>query len=125
MWIASCTKLMTAVACLQCVERGLLDLEDDISTILPDWNQRFILLGFDATGQPKLEKAVGKLTLRMLLSHQSGFGYPLENSELQKFIEYERLNGRCQSELVVCVKILFASAPNELPIYIDNHNTML
>lgn len=30
-WIASCTKLVTAIACLQLVEQGKLKLDDDAS----------------------------------------------------------------------------------------------
>ena len=35
MWIASCTKLLTTIVALQCVERGLLALDADVSPILP------------------------------------------------------------------------------------------
>lgn len=34
--IASCTKLLTAIAVLQCVEDGLFTLDEDISRLLPD-----------------------------------------------------------------------------------------
>ena len=33
---SSCTKLMTAIAILQCVERGLFDLDEDVARILPE-----------------------------------------------------------------------------------------
>lgn len=33
--MASCIKLMTAIAVLQCVERGHFDLDEDIARILP------------------------------------------------------------------------------------------
>ena len=34
--MASCTKLMTAISVLQCVERGLFDLDEDVARILPE-----------------------------------------------------------------------------------------
>ena len=33
--LASATKLVTCVAAMQCVERGLINLDDDITTVLP------------------------------------------------------------------------------------------
>ena len=36
MWIASCTKLLTSLAALQCVERGLLKPDGDISEVRGD-----------------------------------------------------------------------------------------
>lgn len=35
-WIASCSKLLIAIACLQLVERGQLSLEDSIAKFLPE-----------------------------------------------------------------------------------------
>lgn len=75
-WIASCTKLMTTVAVLQCVERGLLSLQDDVSTILHEWTSPEILTGFDdETGRPIMKKATKKMTLSHLLTHSSGMGF--------------------------------------------------
>ncbi|KAL1898908.1 hypothetical protein Sste5346_003319 [Sporothrix stenoceras] len=104
MWVASCTKLMTAIAALQCVEKGLLTLDDDISTVLPEWKKedRTILRGFDeATGAPKLEAAQGKVSLRTLLTHSSGLGYAFMNESMHKYIKYKVANGwKIESELL-------------------------
>ena len=95
MWIASCTKLMTSIAVLQCVEKGLLDLDEDISAILPEWKDPNILRGFDeATGKPILEKAKEKVTLRKMLSHQSGMGFPMIHRQLQQFIKHQKATGK-------------------------------
>ena len=52
-WLLSATKLMTAVAALQCVERGLILLDEDITRVLPEWKDPFILEGFDkGSGKP-------------------------------------------------------------------------
>ncbi|ERT03317.1 hypothetical protein HMPREF1624_01628 [Sporothrix schenckii ATCC 58251] len=91
MWVASCTKLMTAIAALQCVEKGLLMLDDDISLVLPEWKEaRNILRGFDdATGAPLLEPTTGPITLRMLLTQCSGLAYAFMNESFQKYIKYQ------------------------------------
>ena len=65
-WIASCTKLMTSIAALQCVERGLLKLDDDVSGILPEFEGIEVLTGFDAAGQPVLRRAERRVTLRYI-----------------------------------------------------------
>ena len=57
MWFASCTKLFTTIAALQCVERELLDLDGDITEILPEFKGVQILTGFD--GQGLLRSKVG------------------------------------------------------------------
>ena len=65
MWIASCTKLMTCIAVMQCVESGKLALDDDVSTILPEVKKMDILTGFDEeTGKPTYTKAKNAITLR-------------------------------------------------------------
>lgn len=63
--MASCTKLMTSIAALQCVERGQIGLDDDVSTVLVELKDIQILTGFDeATGEPIFKAAENKITLR-------------------------------------------------------------
>lgn len=65
MLIASCTKLMTSIAAMQCVERGLVALETDVAGILSDLAAQGIITGFDeATGEPIINKRQNKITLR-------------------------------------------------------------
>jgi CubicO group peptidase (beta-lactamase class C family) len=85
MWIASCTKLVTTIAALQCVERGLLDLDADVSSILPELKDMDIITGFDADEKPTYVKAQHQMTLRMLLTHSAGLGYDLFNPTIQKW----------------------------------------
>jgi CubicO group peptidase (beta-lactamase class C family) len=51
---------------MQCVERGLIKLDDDITTVLPEWKDAVILTGFDENndGKPILVKAKNPITLR-------------------------------------------------------------
>jgi hypothetical protein len=58
---------MTTVAALQCVERGLLHLDEDVTRILPELRSIDILTGFDPkTDRPILVKRRNTLTLRFV-----------------------------------------------------------
>ncbi|KAI9830654.1 MAG: hypothetical protein M1819_005464 [Sarea resinae] len=75
-WVASCTKLPTTVAALQLVEQNLVDLDEDITRVLPEWRSPHILKGFDGdTGEPILKPSTKKMTLRHLLTHSAGMCY--------------------------------------------------
>lgn len=73
--IASSTKLLTAISALQCVTKGLLKLDEDIGTVLPEFIDIQLLTGFDEEGQAQLQAVTTKPTLRHLLSHTSGLVY--------------------------------------------------
>jgi len=64
-WLLSATKLMTAVAALQCVDRGLISLDDDVTRVLPEWKDPDLLEGFETgSGKPMLRNAQNMITLR-------------------------------------------------------------
>lgn len=73
-WIASCTKIVATMACMQAVEQGLLKLDDHESLykLCPELEKMQVLKD-DGTLEPKKKE----ITLRMLLSHMAGFGYEL------------------------------------------------
>jgi CubicO group peptidase (beta-lactamase class C family) len=63
--LASCTKIMTAIAALQCVERGQIGLDDDVSEVLTELKNIQVLIGFkEGTEEGIYEKAKNKVTLR-------------------------------------------------------------
>ena len=63
--LASCTKLMTSIAALQCVERGQVGLDDDLGEILSELKDCDIITGFkEDTEEPILKKAENRITLR-------------------------------------------------------------
>ncbi|RFU33288.1 hypothetical protein B7463_g3052, partial [Scytalidium lignicola] len=70
-WIASCTKLITSIACMQLVERGTVHLDDPhlIDKFLPEVAAATVL---NRTEEKRRE---GVITLRMLLTHTSGYSY--------------------------------------------------
>ncbi|KAH7412093.1 putative penicillin-binding protein [Phaeosphaeria sp. MPI-PUGE-AT-0046c] len=73
-WLASCTKFVTTIAALQCVERGQFTLDDpaDIYRLLPEWKNPEVLTGFSESGKPQVSPAKARITLRQLLTHTSG-----------------------------------------------------
>jgi CubicO group peptidase (beta-lactamase class C family) len=70
-WIASCTKMVAGIACMQLVEQGKLSLDDakSVGEIAPELKRVKVLKGFDKNGKPILEDKKTEITLRMLLTH--------------------------------------------------------
>ncbi|KAL8728318.1 MAG: hypothetical protein Q9166_005461 [cf. Caloplaca sp. 2 TL-2023] len=87
MWIASCTKLMTSIAALQLVQRGHLELDNDVSWILPELADLDILTGF-VDDNPQFIKAKNKVTMRLLLTHSSGICYDFMSPLLAQWRAY-------------------------------------
>ncbi|MCJ1472318.1 hypothetical protein MMC13_000965 [Lambiella insularis] len=86
-WIASCTKLIGAIAAMQLVEQGKLALDDDdlIESICPELKNIKILKSVDDNGNAELIDKKTKITLRMLLTHTAGFGYTFFDDTLRRW----------------------------------------
>ena len=67
-WIASLTKLFTAVACMIAVEQKLIGLDDNVRDIVPELGTLDLLLGFEESAKrprkPILEEVTAPITLR-------------------------------------------------------------
>lgn len=64
MYVASCTKLLTTIAALQCVERGLVTLDEDVRPIVHEL-QDLDILQDDGNGKPvSKRKNFAQITLR-------------------------------------------------------------
>ncbi|KAF2181661.1 beta-lactamase family protein [Zopfia rhizophila CBS 207.26] len=88
MWIASCTKLMTCISAMQCVERSLLSLDAPVYSILPELKNHPVIKGFKEDGTPIEEPHKTPITLRLLLTHSSGFSYDAGHSKSQAWLKY-------------------------------------
>ena len=55
---------MTAICILQCVERGLLDLDADVTRYLPELEGIQILMGIDQSGKPIMKDKTKSITTR-------------------------------------------------------------
>ncbi|KAH7012395.1 beta-lactamase family protein [Macrophomina phaseolina] len=72
--LISSTKLMTVVAALQLVERGALELDQDVAPLIPELASQPVLAGqLDA---PVAVRRRNPLLLKYLLSHSAGTPYP-------------------------------------------------
>jgi methyl acetate hydrolase len=89
-WMLSMTKAITAAACMQLIEQGKLRLDQPAGEILPQLKTPLVLTGFDAAGRPTLRPARRAVTLRHLLTHTSGFTYPVWSADI---LRYERATG--------------------------------
>ena len=69
--MASCTKLVTTVAVLQLIERGLLTLDTDARALMPELKAAKRLASFDANDEPVLVDNHAPITVRQLLTHTS------------------------------------------------------
>ncbi|SPO32453.1 related to transesterase [Ustilago trichophora] len=77
-WVASCTKLITAIACLQLVEQGKIRLEDPVTKYLPEMESVTMLDG----SKPKKVPTVWNC-----LTHTCGLGYSFFNHKLKDLEE--------------------------------------
>ncbi len=82
--LASMTKAIVSVGMMRLVEQGRLSLDTRVGEVLPALAEPWVLDGFDSAGAPLLRPARTAMTLRHLLTHTSGFGYPEWNAELRR-----------------------------------------
>ncbi|MBA9035892.1 hypothetical protein HNR29_006477 [Rhizobium leguminosarum] len=89
-WLLSMTKAFTATACMQLIEQGRIDPEDDAAKYLPEIANPMVLEGFDGDGQPRLRPAKRAIKVRHLLTHTSGYTYSIWSDALTR---YEQVTG--------------------------------
>lgn len=87
MWLASCTKPVTTVAALQCVERGLLDLDAPAARVCPEIGALKVRERFNDDGTQVLRAPRSPITLRQLLSHSSGLAYEVFHPDVARELE--------------------------------------
>lgn len=71
-WIASCTKMICGIACMQlCEEGNITDLDDAdlVEKLCPELKSMKILKSVDANGKPEFVEKKNRITLRQLLTH--------------------------------------------------------
>ena len=99
-WIASMTKAVTGTAAMQLVERGDLHLDRPASSVLPNLASAGVLEGFDDEGQPVVRPARCPITLRHLLTHTAGFGYPFWSEPMLRYHQATGTDSITSGELV-------------------------
>ncbi|KAH8702249.1 beta-lactamase family protein [Talaromyces proteolyticus] len=85
-WLASCTKLITGIACMQLAEQGkiLLDDVDFVEGLSSELRDVKVLVERENGSFELVPKERG-ITMRMLLTHTSGFGYAFDSAKLRKW----------------------------------------
>ncbi len=84
--IASMTKAITTTAAMQLVEQGKVSLREPAAKYLPELSKLDVLEGFDSsTGKPILRPVKRQVELRHLLTHTSGFVYPVWDEDLARY----------------------------------------
>ncbi len=84
--IFSMTKAVGTTAAMQLVERGLLDLDAPVDSILPEFGELQVLEGFDGD-KPRMRAPKTKATVRQLATHTSGLCYEFWNADTAKYLE--------------------------------------
>jgi len=84
--IASMTKAITSTAAMQLIEQGKFALEDPVEKHLPEMAKLPMFESFDArTGNYHLRMTAKPMTVRHVLTHSSGLGYPFTSATLRDF----------------------------------------
>jgi methyl acetate hydrolase len=84
--IASMTKAITSIAAMQLIEQGRFGLDDPVEKYLPELANLKVFESFDAaTGAYRLRPASRPPTVRHILTHTSGLGYPFTSAILRDF----------------------------------------
>jgi methyl acetate hydrolase len=84
--IASMTKAITSTAAMQLIEQGKFAVEDPVEKYLPEMAKVPIFDAFDAkTGNYRLHPTSKPITVRHVLTHTSGLGYPFTSAILRDF----------------------------------------
>ena len=88
LYLASATKLITTIAALQCVEDGILTLDGELSSVVPELAAKQVITGFSDDGEtPLLKSQTSHITLEMLLAHSSGVSYDFLNPHVAEWQE--------------------------------------
>ncbi|WP_019746759.1 serine hydrolase domain-containing protein [Rhodococcus erythropolis] len=115
-WLASMTKSIVAVAALQLVEHGAVELDAPIVDVLPELATLQVLEGYDGE-VPRLRPVRTQVTLRMLLSHTSGAGYSFLSADLARYQQKNRIPTNLELKLASLVDTPLVYEPGTTTMY--------
>ncbi|KAG9597809.1 beta-lactamase family protein, partial [Aureobasidium melanogenum] len=87
LFLASMTKLLTSIAAMQIIEKGLISLDTDVGTYIPELASQPILHGFDDNDKPILTERKNAIKFVHLLTHSNGTAYDKTVPILRKYRE--------------------------------------
>jgi CubicO group peptidase (beta-lactamase class C family) len=83
--LASMTKPITSTAVMMLYEQGFFDLETPITDFIPEFEQSKVLSEYNESAQYfTLNSLKSPITIRQLLSHTAGLGYPFLDNRLNR-----------------------------------------
>ncbi|KAG9843125.1 beta-lactamase family protein, partial [Aureobasidium melanogenum] len=85
LFLASMTKLLTSIAAMQIIEKGLISLDTDVGTYIPELASQPILHGFDDNDKPILTERKNAIKFVHLLTHSAGTAYDKGVPMLEKY----------------------------------------
>ncbi|KAI0485502.1 Simvastatin synthase [Xylaria cf. heliscus] len=91
MRFASCSKFLTSIMVLQCVEKGLANLDEGLDKLLPEIAGLKVLTGFDDAGNPIEREPKSPVLLKHMLSQSSGLCYTLTFPLLHRYRKWQGL----------------------------------
>lgn len=91
MRVASCSKLLTSIMVLKCVEQGLVSVDETVERLLPEVAALKVLTGFDEAGNPIEREPKSPVLVKHMLSHSSGLSYTLTYPLLQQYRKWQGL----------------------------------
>lgn len=80
-WMYSVTKLFTCTAIMQLIEKGLIGLDDPVYEYLPEYRNMKVKVGNE------IRPAKNAMTIRHLMSMQSGLNYNLDAPSIQRIMK--------------------------------------
>lgn len=89
--VASATKLITSIALLQCIDKDLIGLDEPLTKILPEFENKEILTNVSGS-EFSYERSKTPITARHLLTHTSGLGYRFTHRLLRPWAEFRAQN---------------------------------
>ena len=93
----SCTKVTTAVAATQLIERGEIVATDPIYAYFPEFENMLVKVKDDNGNVVDLRPAKNHITIQQLLTMTSGINYTLNSPSIARF--KEETGGRCPTAL--------------------------
>ncbi len=96
--IASISKAVTSVAVMMLYDQGQLSLDDPVSKYIPEFKNPQVLVGVNPL---KTEPAKREITIRHLLTHTSGLGYPFSEKIGPLYFAHRILSGCCSTEVTL------------------------
>ena len=97
--MASMTKGLTAVAILQLFEKGLLNLDDEVSKFIPAFKNPQILVDVLPDSTFISIPAESEITIQQLLTHTSGIGYGFQDDKYNALVIKNNISeGFCEDK---------------------------